>query len=601
MIKQLLFIIAAACTISAVKAQPGSIKPERPSQSDVITVNYNTADARAVLNGKDSIYARVTSFIQDGSVKKFHVKLPGNGSSISNTFSLPPGSVSFNVEFYTLNKDDNASAANLLVYQPDHQKPVQGAYMQAMFSDRPDSIFSKETVNYPENYLAYAKYINVVSMIKNADIAKPEIANLLVKLQNVKAKSAGWLAAMCIGYAKTGYLAEGKTYLYQLFSKYPSAAETAFAFSIYNYEYYKASTKDVEEDVRTALKDIFVKHPDAEICRDENVFHYLQNEKDISTASFERVLKPMYADGSISYHALYNLPEIYIARNEKLDTAAMILVNGIRQYQDGTINHQYRLNNGHYQMYVPLLLMDLVKVNLLQKNHERAINNASAALNILTGSNTEGNFMPLLLSLRADAYSQSGNYNLALADYKKLYRDGNAAVLDSMRVIFTQCDVKQKTFDEFAASLKPSAGSDKGAASVQLAPLFTATDMQGNIIKLSDLKGKLVILNIWGIGCGPCVAEMPRLNELVKQYGTRNDVVFLAITGDKNEDLKVFFKTRHFDYRVVNKVANLSETFNTNALPVHMVVGKQGQIISRSIGARSDIKEYLQGLIQANL
>jgi hypothetical protein len=52
---------------------------------------------------------------------------------------------------------------------------------------------------------------------------------------------------------------------------------------------------------------------------------------------------------------------------------------------------------------------------------------------------------------------------------------------------------------------------------------------------------------------------------------------------------------------VVNGVSNLSEKFNTNALPVHMVIGKDGGIVSRSIGARADIKEYLQQVIDSTL
>ena len=275
-------------------------------------------------------------------------------------------------------------------------------------------------------------------------------------------------------------------------------------------------------------------------------------------------------------------------------------LQGIGQFQTGDINHQFRLDNSQYRLYVPLLLNDLVKVNLLQENYQAAILNSSAAINILIGSNTEGNFLPMLLPLRAEAYQKSGNLNLALDDYKQLYRMGNAAALDSMKKIFDQCNVKQKTFEAFTTILKPENLSKK-ANNLTMAPDITATDLNGKTVRLSDMKGKLVVINIWGIGCGPCIAEMPELNKLVKQFPDREKIVFLGLTGDKTQSLMKFFKSHTYDYKVLNNVTNLSEKFNTNSLPVHIVVGKEGEIISRSIGARVDIKEYLQGLIISNL
>ncbi|MES2279041.1 MAG: TlpA disulfide reductase family protein [Bacteroidota bacterium] len=602
MIKKLCLMAYMGCHALLALAQPGTIMPQKPAQGDMITVAYKTTDAQAELNGKEQIYARITNYLQDGGIKKFHVALITARDAIANQFKLPPHTASFKVEFYTLNKDDDEAGENLLVYNADHQAPVRGAYMQDFFADKPDSVFQKEINNYPDNYLAYAKYINVISMVKPGT-AKEEIVAMLNKLEMVHGadNSAGLLSALCIGYAKTGDLNKGKAYLFNLFEKYPATAETAFAFSIYNYEYYKASSKEVEEDVRRNLKVIFIDHPDAAISKDENVFHYLQNDKTIPLIAFERVLKPLYITGEVSYHALNNLPEVYMANHTQLDSAEALLNKGIMQFQDGSINHQYRLNSGHYQMYVPFMLLDLVKINLLKKEYRLAINNASAAINILSGSNTEGNFVPLLLPLRADAYKQSGNLNLAMEDYKKLYRAGDAGALDSMRLIFKQCNLPQKTFEQFEASLKANSKTPSSTTSLQAAPDFTATDLQGKTIRLANLKGKIVVVNIWGIGCGPCIAEMPRLNQLVKQYGSRKDLVFLAISADKTADLHRFFKTKHFDYMVVNGVSNLSEKFNTNALPVHIVIGKQGEIISRSIGARADIKEYLQQVINSNL
>jgi peroxiredoxin len=600
-----LILLAIVCgQLALVRAQPGKVAPEWPSQHDTLTLSYNLQDPKALLSSKEPVYARITNYLQDGAVQTFHVRLKGNDRILTGQTKLPEHTASFKLEFYTLNKDDENATENILVYDSKHQKPVRGAYMQGFFNDRPDSTFHIEVRNYPDNYLAYAKYINVSSMIKQPDTAKVEILSLIEKLrhavQSEDHDNPGLLAALCVAHSKSGNLNIGKIYLSKLFAQFPLRQETAFAFSIYNYEYYKSSGKDVEEDVRLELKNLFINYPDAAISKDKNVFHYLQKFKDISVQAFERVLDPLYTNDQISYYAFTDLPEVYIANNEKLDSAMMLLKNGIKRFNDGTINHQYRLNNNHYKMYVPYMLLDLAKVNIIQKDFQDAITNASAALNILTGTNTEGNFVPLLLPLRALAYKQAGNLNMAMEDYRQLYKAGNSSALDSMKTIFAQCSLKQKTLDEFIGNVHINKSIDKSLNVSQRAPDFAAIDLNGKTVHLSDFKGKLVVLNIWGIGCGPCVAEMPELNKIVRQYHDKADVVFLGITADKTENLKKFLKIHPFAYNILNNAGNITEIINTNALPIHMVINKQGEIINRSIGARPDIKEYLQQLINNN-
>lgn len=589
--------------ITTANAQVSTITPEKPSTTDVITVTYNCSGAGAALNGKEPVYVRIVTWLQDGSYQKSHVLMAGNSEKLAAQFKLPADAASLKVEFYALNKDDEKAGLTKLVYKSNHQTEVEGAYMNALFDDNPDSVFQKEMANYPNNYLAWAKFINVVSMIKDHDAAKTQIDGLLNQLntfaQTNSQAGAGLLAALCVSNAKTGNLAGGKKYLYQLFDKFPKNEETAFAFSIYNYEYYKSSRKDVEEDVRAKLKELFVAYPDAAISRDANVFYFINADKNIPLTAFEKVWLLQYAGGNVIYYALANLPELYIDRDQKLDSAEIMLHKAIALFHDGTINHQYRLNSSHYQQFVPIMYLDLAKIDMQQKDYEKAITNTSAAINILAGGSAEGNFMPMLLQLRANAYKLAGNANLAMEDYKKLYKAGDSTALDSMQMLFPLCTVKQKTFAEFKSSLKSNGIQPTTAA--EIVPDFTATDLKGNAVHLSDFKGKLVVLNIWGIGCGPCIAEMPELNKLVKQFSSEPNVVFIALSGDKTENLLKFFKSREFDYRVLNNAAKLADSFHTNALPVHMVIGKNGEVISRSIGARDNIKEFLQVVINSNL
>lgn len=596
MTRPLLFILFFVAIGSRAFAQTAVVNPIRPTQHDLVVLNYPIS-AQSALDGSEAIYARITTYLMDGAVTKSHVLLTGDQRNVGATLNLLPQAASVKVEFYTLNKEDDKAVQTRLVYLDGGQQPVRSAYLDAMFTDKPSVPFQQEIAAYPNNYLAHARYFNVLAMVSDPDTAGKTIRYWLPILTNVPIKTAGLLCALCVGYAKTGRLAEGKSYLFDLFNQFPTAAETAFAFSIYNYEYYKTSGKEVEADVRQVLKRLFVDYPDGALARSENVFRYLQQETDLPTTVFERVAAPLYADDRVPYHAFASLPELYVLRKERLDSARRLLQQGILRFQDGTINHQYRLSGSHYQLYVPYLLLTLARIDLLEQAHQQAIDHASAGLALLTGSNAEGNFRPLLLQVRASAYQRLGNLNLALDDYKQLYKAGQTTALDSMRRLMSRCQVKQKTVEELVASLTTGA-----AVSIKpQLPNFTGTDLNGQRVSLRDFANKVVVINVWGIGCGPCVAEMPRLNSLVKQFAHRSDVVFLGITADAAPALKRFVKNHPFAYRLLNNVGHLTDVFNTNVLPVHLVVGKQGDIISRSIGAREDIDTYLSQLIQQQL
>ena len=596
-----LLLVLGMVSFLNIKAQLSQVLPLKPTVSDDIEIVYDANLPTSRLNARENVFARITNYLQDGSLEKFHQQLSNGHGKFTATVKLPPLTASFKVEFYTLNRDDENASQSLLVYEKNGI-PVKSAYLESFFSSKVDSLFKLEFKKYPTNHLAFARYMNIIGMIKDPVSGKEQIKTLLQTLAPIHKKgekTAGLLTALCIGNAKIGELALAKGFLFELFDAYPLTAETAFSCSVYNYEYYKSSSKQIEDDVKVKLRTIFINDPHAAVCKDVNTFEYLKSDLTISTSAFENAMKTLYDKHQVPYYALNNLPELYIERKEKLDVAKSLLYDAIESYQKGTVQHDYRLNNGHYQMYVPFFYYDLAKIYALQHDMPSVVLNTSAAIQILTGSNVEGNFLPIMLKLRAMAFTKLGNYNLALADYQKTYQNGNVEVLDSLKKFFPLVNSKLKSFDEYLKSLKPSA--QKEFSGKDLLPNFNGIDLKGNEVSLVDLRGKIVVLNVWGIGCGPCIAEMPALNELVKDFKNKSDVVFIAVTADQKSDLIKFFKTRTFDYKVLANVQQITATFNTNALPVHMVIGRNGEILNRSIGASEDIRTYLKGVIEANL
>ena len=110
------------------------------------------------------------------------------------------------------------------------------------------------------------------------------------------------------------------------------------------------------------------------------------------------------------------------------------------------------------------------------------------------------------------------------------------------------------------------------------APTFSVRSLDGRTISLAELRGKVIVLNFWFIGCPACFAMEPKLNEFKSRFaGT--DAVFVAMTSDSKDALEKYLKKERFDYI---QVANANETmsqFSFRGFPKNIVIDKQGKIV----------------------
>ena len=108
------------------------------------------------------------------------------------------------------------------------------------------------------------------------------------------------------------------------------------------------------------------------------------------------------------------------------------------------------------------------------------------------------------------------------------------------------------------------------------APDFSLETLDGERINLSDLKGKIVVLNFWFIECAPCIAEMPALNKLAEEYQD-SEVVFVAFGRNDRESLIKFGKKHKFKYKVVVSDFNFAKKYCiVSGWPTNMVLDKNG-------------------------
>lgn len=111
------------------------------------------------------------------------------------------------------------------------------------------------------------------------------------------------------------------------------------------------------------------------------------------------------------------------------------------------------------------------------------------------------------------------------------------------------------------------------------APEFDVRTILGEALKLSSLKGKVVVLNFWFIECAPCITELPALNRLVDEY-KNEDVVFIAFGRDDPKSIAGFLKKKEFKYKIVpSNIKFATDQYCIIAgWPTSMVIDKNGVV-----------------------
>jgi peroxiredoxin len=111
------------------------------------------------------------------------------------------------------------------------------------------------------------------------------------------------------------------------------------------------------------------------------------------------------------------------------------------------------------------------------------------------------------------------------------------------------------------------------------APDFSVKDVHGDEVSFADLKGKVVVLNFWFIGCPACIAETPKLNELKAKFADEPDAVFLALTYEPTGKVKHYLSRERFDYRVAGDADEAMKKFVFSGYPKNIVIGRDGKIV----------------------
>ena len=117
---------------------------------------------------------------------------------------------------------------------------------------------------------------------------------------------------------------------------------------------------------------------------------------------------------------------------------------------------------------------------------------------------------------------------------------------------------------------------------------FTLSNLDGTELKLSSLKGKVVVIDFWATWCGPCRLQHPIYEQVKAHFHGRPDVVFLAVDADDDPKLvEPFLKSQGWS-RDVYFQDGLATAMQVTSIPTTIIAGKNGKIAERMTGFLPD-------------
>lgn len=135
----------------------------------------------------------------------------------------------------------------------------------------------------------------------------------------------------------------------------------------------------------------------------------------------------------------------------------------------------------------------------------------------------------------------------------------------------------------------------------EMAPNFTLTDTQGNQVRLSDFRGKIVIIDFWATWCPPCRRGIPDLIDLQKAYKNKLAVIGISLDTDSKKDVVPFIKEYGINYKVVYGDNDVVQKYgNIQAIPTSFIIDQKGKIVSSYVGLqrKATFKNQIDALIK---
>lgn len=215
--------------------------------------------------------------------------------------------------------------------------------------------------------------------------------------------------------------------------------------------------------------------------------------------------------------------------------------------------------------------------------------------------NTKSNYLNRLSYI----LSAKGNHQQALDTLTAAIRDANStdALIGTYREVYKKVHGNTNGLEESIKALQAEAYQKiykevekEWKAEPIAAPDIPMTDLSGIQVKLSDHRGKIVVIDFWSTSCKPCVAAFPAFEKAVEAYKNEPFKLFVVDIGEDAQTINTFMQKKGFGLDVlIDKEPGNFKALKALGTPQKYIIDAKGNIYLTGIGyAGSDHKEYFK-------
>jgi len=597
----LAFLLLFSATVVFCQEQVSIISPSEPKVGDTVILTYNAAAKAANLRNVDEITAEVLIIKEKGMPELLEIPLKKKGTSWTGSFRLVDETMLFLLRYTSGDKiDDNGENCwDMLVYD-QNGKPRRGTY------------YFRSIINRSSNYAGFKRQ-------KNDDAMKADLARELeLYSDNWRAKTLDWNLAR---RANPGEETD-KRVKEELADLYKKHADNEEVVSSLLYWFQQTGQKEKSDEIESSWK---MKNPKGAVTqavaqrvvfaekdpvkRVELLEKFLEdfpqtdnNMKDvlvsfcIQAKLYEKAVAVVEAQPKPNGNIYNSIAWPFIEKGENLEQAVAWAKKGLDLLKSGKdgekppyfSSKQWKRSHDMGIGYIA----DTYAYGLFQMGKFTEAETAyREAYDLTKGANANIN------GRLVQCYVKNGKYDeaIVIADTCVLKGVSDSMLVANYRAAYVG---KHGSPDGFDAVLKRSMDiAKKEARSKTLKELvnkpaidFALKDLNGKVVKLSDFRGKIVVVDFWATWCGPCVASFPALQKIYDKYKDNSKVVILTINtwenvkGKELEELvKKFIEKNKYTFPVLYD-EGFVEKYAVEGIPTKFIIDQKGMIQFKDIG-----------------
>ena len=577
-------------------AGPTKLTPNNPKWGDTVTVTYDPAVKGAKFLPGDTVYIYYQLMFPEFS-KNSWAKMDAKDGTFRWDLRIPEGACFVYMDFITMDGYDQNAVLRSMIFRQDGV-PAEGAWLWRIAADYSATgyleAFNNERKLYPGNYSVYRNKWLMDGAFKKADqktIFGREMGAL--KKQGIK-ESSGLLWSLSCGYLLLDNEKSSREVLRRMVRIYPDKEDTVWALREYDSRAFSKQIQgEAAEEIKRLKLELLRKDPASKILRDY-ILLWVAYEKDVPLDIVCPGFEAWIRDEPDNPTPYYTLAKVLLEKNEDLNRAAALIAKALAELVAGKWRLFGDISGGMTERALTDYYATAAAIHEKLADFPVALAEIKAAESAAKAENR-----PDLFAREASIWRNLGYFDKAEKSFLEARRRGEKSADGELREIYRQRHQTDEGFDAWLAE-KTEKQSSAAPGNKKPAPEFEVKTLDGETLRLNELKGKVVVLNFWYIGCVPCQVEMPGLNKLVEEFKL-GEVIFIGFALDDEGHLREFLKKITFKYKIVAGSSSIAKRYGASAYPTHVIINKQGLVEFTITGGSPDIQENLRPLIRGLL